>query len=158
MVAAQAALDTASAKAALMQAQNAIEQDIAAGRALAALYPDPLGHVQQAVGALPPGHTRESLLVLIATTKYEVAVISKGIVTGEHQLQALRVEIRYAVCFYCLPVRRYSGGTGLPRQPIDHLLACSSISVIFSNPLGSVIIVQIKIDVPFIDRFPSESL
>ena len=56
------------------------------GRKFAAEFPDPLGNIQKAVEALPQGHTKESLLLLIFRTKRETALI-------EHQVERLHVNV-----------------------------------------------------------------
>jgi hypothetical protein len=57
------------------QASNALETSLAAGRELAALIPDRIENVQAAVARLPPGHTRETLLVLIDKSKREAGEV-----------------------------------------------------------------------------------
>jgi hypothetical protein len=75
---------------AIEQASKSLQEALAAGRTLAAQFPDALGNVQNAVEALPDGHTKESLLVLLDKTKREMAFVSKEVSAGEHQLERLR--------------------------------------------------------------------
>jgi hypothetical protein len=75
---------------AIEEASKALQEALAAGRTLAAQFPDALRNVQNAVEALPDGHTKESLFVLLDKTKREMALVSKEISAGEHQLERLR--------------------------------------------------------------------
>jgi hypothetical protein len=74
----------------IKEASETFQSALAAGRALAAEYPDPLGSIQKGVEALPPGRTKQSLLVLLDKTKREVALVSKDIQIGEHAVEKLR--------------------------------------------------------------------
>ncbi len=65
------------------KAAEALEQALAVGRTLAAKCPDPLGNIQAGVNALPDGHSKESMLVLIDKTRREVTTL-------EHQAEAFR--------------------------------------------------------------------
>ncbi len=56
------------------------------GRKFAAEFPDPLGNIQKAVEALPQGHTKESLLLIIYKTKQETDSI-------EHQVERLQANV-----------------------------------------------------------------
>jgi hypothetical protein len=56
-------------------AADAAEQALAVGRIIAESHPDPLGVIQEGVNRLPDGHTKESLLVLLAKTKREVKTV-----------------------------------------------------------------------------------
>jgi hypothetical protein len=70
----------------IARASKALEEALAAGRELAAKYPDPLLHVENAVAALPAGHTRESLSVLVSKTRREVMLASEKVASAEHQI------------------------------------------------------------------------
>jgi hypothetical protein len=59
----------------IQQASGALEESLAAGRALAARLPNQLDNIQAAVKRLPDGHTKESLMVLIGKSKREAAAI-----------------------------------------------------------------------------------
>lgn len=62
-------------QALIQKASDALEQSLAVGRALATEIPDQLNNIQAAVGRLPDGHTKETLLVLVDKSKREAAVI-----------------------------------------------------------------------------------
>ncbi len=64
-------------------AADTLEQALAAGRTIAAKYPDPLGAFQEAISRLPDGHTKESLFVLLDKTRREVS-------NAEHQVETFR--------------------------------------------------------------------
>jgi hypothetical protein len=74
----------------IKEASETLQSALAAGRALAAEYPDPLGSIQKGIEALSPGRTKQSLLVLLDKTKREVALVSKDIQIGEHAVEKLR--------------------------------------------------------------------
>lgn len=74
----------------IKEASETFQTALAAGHALAAEYPDPLGSIQKGIEALSPGHTKQSLLVLLDKTKREVALVSKEIQIGEHAVEKLR--------------------------------------------------------------------
>ena len=63
----------------LETASKALEAALAAGRELAAAHPDPLGNLRKGIDSLPPGHTKESLLVLVDKTRREVALVEGDI-------------------------------------------------------------------------------
>ena len=74
----------------IQEASAKLEEALAAGRELAARHPDPLGNFEQAVAALGPGHTKESLQVLVDKTRREIAVASSEVVSIEHQAMQLQ--------------------------------------------------------------------
>jgi hypothetical protein len=74
-------------------ASEKLRQALAKGRALAAEYPDPMGNIQRAVGQLPDGHTKESLLVLIDKTKLETPVGPNLINVAQAQAERLQQNI-----------------------------------------------------------------
>jgi hypothetical protein len=80
---------------AIARASTTLQEALAVSRRLAAQWPNPLGSVQKAVEALPNGHTREALLVLIDKTTHEMAFVTKEVRTGEHQLEALRQNVEH---------------------------------------------------------------
>src|SRR5580704_8500978 len=61
----------------IKEASETLEAALAAGRALASAYPHPLGPLQKGIEALPPGYTKQSLLVLLDKTKREMALVSE---------------------------------------------------------------------------------
>ncbi len=61
-------------------AADALETALVAGRTLAAGIPDQLANFQTAVRRLPPGHTKETLLVLIDKAKRETAAAEDNVV------------------------------------------------------------------------------
>jgi hypothetical protein len=74
----------------IKEASETLQSALAAGRALASEYPDPLGSIQKGIEALSPGHTKQSLLALLDKTKREMAVVVKEFRTGEHAVEKLR--------------------------------------------------------------------
>ena len=77
----------------IKEASVTLEEALAAGRALASEYPDPLGSLQNGIEALPSGYTKQSLLALLDKTKREMALVSEEIRTGEYALEKLRVNL-----------------------------------------------------------------
>jgi predicted nucleic acid-binding Zn-ribbon protein len=73
----------------IKEASDTLQSALAAGRALASEYPDPLGSIQKGIEALSPGHTKQSLLALLDKTKREMALVSKELRTGEHAIEKL---------------------------------------------------------------------
>jgi hypothetical protein len=74
----------------IKEASDTLEEALAAGRALASEYPDPLGSLQKGIEALPFGYTKQSLLALLDKTKREMALVSREIRTGEHAVEKMR--------------------------------------------------------------------
>ena len=74
----------------IKEASETLEKALAAGRALATEYPDPLGSLQKGIEALPPGYTKQSLLSILDKTKREMALVSGEIRTGEAAVEKLR--------------------------------------------------------------------
>jgi len=74
----------------IKEASEKLESALAAGRALAAEYPDPLGSIQKGIEALSSGRTQQSLLALLDKTKRDVALVSEEIQMGEHAMEKLR--------------------------------------------------------------------
>ena len=72
------------------EASETLHIALSAGRAIASMYPDPLGSVQEGIDALAAGHTKQSLLTLLDQTKREMAVVAKDIRTGEVAVEKLR--------------------------------------------------------------------
>jgi hypothetical protein len=77
----------------IKEASETLQAALAAGRALASEYPDPLGSLQKGIEALPPGYTKQSLLVLLDKTKREMALVSDEIRTGECAVEKMRVNL-----------------------------------------------------------------
>src|ERR1700730_12469376 len=76
----QAALDAGAqppSPGALESALQAQERSLTAARTIADTAPHPLANLQQAVEQLPDGHTKESLLVLIAKTRREATAVER---------------------------------------------------------------------------------
>jgi hypothetical protein len=89
----KAAQDAAVASAAdplnlelIRKSSESLEQMLSAGRALASKAPDALANLLAGVNALPAGHSKESLLVLIDKTRREVS-------QAEFQAEAFRRNI-----------------------------------------------------------------
>lgn len=62
----------------LQTAKEKFEKALTLGRLLATELPDPLENIQSAVSALPIGHTRQSLLVLIEKTKQAALALDQA--------------------------------------------------------------------------------
>jgi hypothetical protein len=77
----------------IKEASETLEAALAAGRALSSAYPHPLGSLQKGIEALPPGYTKQSLLVLLDKTKREMALVSEEIRTGENAVEKMRVNL-----------------------------------------------------------------
>jgi hypothetical protein len=107
-------------------ASKALEEALAAGRELAAKYPNPLLHVENAVGLLPPGHTKESLLVLIDKTKREAAMISGQVTSAEHQIERLRGNIE---AWFETTMDRVTGWYKRWQQIVSLMIACVLVAV-----------------------------
>jgi hypothetical protein len=73
----------------LRNASEKLQTALALGRTLAAAYPDPLTNIQRAVEKLPLGHTRESLLVILAKTRREAELISEKVSVAHRQVEIL---------------------------------------------------------------------
>jgi hypothetical protein len=69
-------------------AANSLEVALAAGRTIADTVPHPLASLQQAVEQLPDGHTKESLLVLIAKTRRETTAVDRQVVAFQKNVEA----------------------------------------------------------------------
>lgn len=76
----------------LQTAKEQFEKALTLGRLLAAELPDPLENIQSAVSALPMGHTRQSLLVLIEKTKQAALVLDQAS-TAAHKIEILQANI-----------------------------------------------------------------
>jgi hypothetical protein len=73
----------------IKEASDTLEEALAAGRALASKYPDPLAALEKGVEALPSGYTKQSLLFLLDKTKREMALVSQEIRRGEYAVEKL---------------------------------------------------------------------
>jgi hypothetical protein len=81
--------DTANLNAASALLENALAQ----GRVLIAHVPNSVDSIQMAVEKLPPGHTKESLLVLIANARREAALLASGGDAAAHEFELLQRNI-----------------------------------------------------------------
>jgi hypothetical protein len=72
------------------EASDALQSALAAGRALASEYPDPLGSIQKGIEGLSAGHTKQSLLAILDRTRREMALVSKELRTAENAVQTLQ--------------------------------------------------------------------
>lgn len=90
----------------IKEASETLQSALAAGRALASECPDPLGSIQRGIEALSPGHTKESLLVLLDKTKREMAVVSKEIRTADYAVEKLREDLER---WYNDAMQRFAG-------------------------------------------------
>ncbi len=61
------------------EASKKLGEALDVGRKFASEFPDPLCNIRKAVVALPHGHTKESLLILVDKTKCETALISNQV-------------------------------------------------------------------------------
>jgi hypothetical protein len=77
----------------IKEASETLNEALAAGRALASEYPDPLGSLQNGIETLPSGYTKQALLALLDKTKREMALVSEEIRTGGYAVEKLRVNL-----------------------------------------------------------------
>ena len=77
----------------IKEASETLEEALAAGRALAALYPHPLGSLQKGIEVLPSGYTKQSLLALLDTTKREMALVPEELRNGDYAVEKLRANL-----------------------------------------------------------------
>jgi len=110
----------------IARASKALEEALAAGRELAAKYPDPLLHVENAVASLPAGHTRESLLVLVGKTKRDVMLASENVMSVEHQIGTLQQNIQ---AWFESAMDRVTGWYKRWQQVVSLLIACVLVAV-----------------------------
>jgi hypothetical protein len=61
------------------EASKKLAEALDLGRRFASEFPDPLTNIRKAVEALPPGHSKESLLILVDKTRRETALISSQV-------------------------------------------------------------------------------
>ena len=80
-------------QALIQKASDALEQSLAVGRALATEIPDQINNIQAAVGRLPDGHTKETLLVLIDKSKREAAVIGDDALRLRQEVQQFQQNV-----------------------------------------------------------------
>jgi hypothetical protein len=111
------------------RAATTLEQALAIGRTLAAKCSDPLGNLQAGVHALPDGHSKESMLVLIDKTRREVTSI-------EHQAEAFR---RNLEGWYNNSMDRVGGWYKRWTQKVLLLLA---FIVVFATNADTLMLVQ----------------
>lgn len=76
----------------IRSAKEKLEKALTQGRLLAAQLPEPLENVQRAVSALPDGHTKQSLLVLIDETKQAVHLVDQAHAAA-YEIERLRENI-----------------------------------------------------------------
>ena len=69
------------------KAAMTLEEALAVGRTLAAKVPDPLSNIQAGVNALPDGHSKESMLVLIDKTRREVKDVERQVEAFQKNLE-----------------------------------------------------------------------
>ncbi|TCW75392.1 hypothetical protein C5O80_38455 [Burkholderia sp. SRS-46] len=96
--AAKAAFDTADRLAERVESPTHVEQvqaatealskALEAGRRLATACPDPLANIEVAVRSLPSSHTSESLLLLLAKARRDVALMRQETVSAEQHVAA----------------------------------------------------------------------
>ncbi len=77
----------------IQEASEALEQSLAAGRMIAAGLPNQIENIQAAVGRLPDGHTKETLLVLIDKSKREAAVIGDEALRLRQEVQQFQQNV-----------------------------------------------------------------
>jgi len=106
-----------------------LEQSLAIGRTLAAQCPDPLGNIQAGVNALPDGHSKESMLVLIDKTRREVKSL-------EHQAEAFRQNLEG---WYNNSMDRVGGWYKRWTQKVLLVLA---FIVVFASNADTIMLVQ----------------
>jgi len=77
----------------IREAPAALQAALEAGRALASEYPNPLTSIENGIEALPTGHTKQSLLVLVDKTKREMALVKAEFRTAEQTVEKLRLNL-----------------------------------------------------------------
>jgi hypothetical protein len=112
----------------IKEASDTLEGALAAGRALASEYPDPLGSLQKGIEALPSGHTKQSLLALLDKTKREMALVSEEIRTGDYALEKLRGNLE---SWFNEAMDRFTGWYKRWTQQVS--LGVAIVLVIFAN-------------------------
>jgi hypothetical protein len=111
------------------KAADTLEQALAIGRALAAGVPNQLDAIQAAVGRLPSGHTKESLLVLIDKSRREVSAAEKQVAHFQASVEA----------WFDDAMARVGGWYKRWTQKI--LLACAFVFVVLLN-VDTVVLIQ----------------
>lgn len=112
-----------------------LERALQAGRILAAHYPDPLGNVEKAVGTLPDGHTKESLLVLIDKTRHEAALVAGQVQNVEHAMERLRQNLED---WYDDAMDRIGGWYKRWTQKISLAVALAAVLIVNADTLMMV--------------------
>ncbi|MXN75731.1 hypothetical protein GR157_13440 [Burkholderia sp. 4701] len=87
-------------------AADALSKALDAGRRLAAASPDPLANIEAAVRSLPVSHTSESLLLLLANARRDVALMRQETVLAEQHVAAF---IAHVDAWYVSVMHRVSG-------------------------------------------------
>ncbi|WP_126283256.1 hypothetical protein [Burkholderia stagnalis] len=90
----------------IQAATDALSKALEAGRRLAAAGPDPLADIEAAVRSLPVSHTRESLLLLLANARRDVALMRQESVLAEQHVAAF---IAHVDAWYVSVMHRVSG-------------------------------------------------
>jgi hypothetical protein len=117
----------------IAEASTALQEALAAGRALAAEFPDALGNIQRAIEALPEGHTKESLFVLIDKTKRDTALLSERVSVVEHQLEILRRNLER---WFDDAMDRFAGWYKRWTQLISLIIAIALVAVTNADTIG----------------------
>ena len=110
-------------------AADASELALAAGRIIAESHPDPLRVIQEGVNRLPDGHTKESLLVLIAKTKREVNAV-------EHQVERFKANVE---SWFNDAMDRVGGWY---KRWTQKILLALAFSIVFLANIDTVMLIQ----------------
>jgi hypothetical protein len=108
----------------LQEASEKLQEALALGRTLAADLKDPLENVRRGVNLLPPGHTRETLYVLLDKTRREAALIAGG--AGDRALERLQHNVEH---WYNDAADRFSGWYKRWAQLITLVVAAVVVSL-----------------------------
>ncbi|MGZ2747687.1 hypothetical protein [Burkholderia stagnalis] len=90
----------------VQDATDALSKALEAGRRLAASSPDPLADIEAAVRSLPVSHTSESLMLLLANARRDVALMRQETVLAEQHVAAF---IAHVDAWYVSVMHRVSG-------------------------------------------------
>jgi hypothetical protein len=111
------------------KAAASLHEALAIGRTLAAKTPDALANIQAGVNALPDGHSKESMLVLIDKTRREVKNV-------EHQAEAFRQNLEG---WYNNSMDRVGGWY---KRWTQRVLLVLAFIVVFTTNADTVMLVQ----------------
>ena len=108
----------------LQRASEKLQEALALGRTLASDLKDPLENIRRGVDLLPPGHTRETLYVLVDKARREAALIAGG--AAERALERLQHNIEH---WYDDATDRFTGWYKRWAQLITLAVAAAVVSL-----------------------------